>query len=140
MYIYLSTYQKKISRKLNYWEEDKTITNCGITTGKELLASKAHSVLTKMKKILKSTGGSFNMWSWYQNISGLSFTNPELPALKYGQIMEMKAINEFFDLMKNKHENLVISECDLFSDKTNCFTVASSDRLMTCDCCEDACV
>ena len=42
--------------------------------------------------------------------------------------------------MKKKHKNLVTSECGLFLDKTNCFIRASPDRLMTCDCCEDACV
>ena len=42
------------------------------------------------------------MWSLCQNISGLSFTNPDLPALKYGQIMEMEATNQFVELMKKK--------------------------------------
>ena len=54
--------------------------------------------------------------------------------------MEMEAANEFFELMKKKHKNLVISACGLFLDKANCFIGASPDRLMTCDCCEDACV
>ena len=54
--------------------------------------------------------------------------------------MEMEVANEFFVLMKKKHKDLVISECSLFLDKTDCFIGASLDRLMTCDCCEDACV
>ena len=54
--------------------------------------------------------------------------------------MEMEAANKCFELMKNKHKNLVISECGLFLDKENCFIGASPDRLKTCDCCEDACV
>ena len=43
--------------------------------------------------------------------------NPVLPALKYGQAMEMETANVFlfffffFELMKNKHIKLVISEC-----------------------------
>ena len=36
-----------------------------------------------------------NMWSLCQNISGLSFTNPDLPALKYCRTMEMETANEF---------------------------------------------
>ena len=36
-----------------------------------------------------------NMWSLCQNISRLPFTNPDLPALKYCQTMEMEAANEF---------------------------------------------
>ena len=54
--------------------------------------------------------------------------------------MEMKAANKFFELMKEKHKNLVISECSLFLDKTNCFIGASPDCLTTCDCFEDTCV
>ena len=67
-----------------------------------ITASKVYSVLTKMNKILKHTGGCVDMWSSCQNISGLSFTNPDLPALKYGQIMEMEATNQFVELMKKK--------------------------------------
>ena len=56
-----------------------------------ITASKTHSVLTKLNKILKSTGVCVDMWSLSQNISELSFTNPVLPALKYGQTMKMEA-------------------------------------------------
>ena len=35
--IYSSTCQKRKYHNLNYLQEDKTITNCGITTGKKLL-------------------------------------------------------------------------------------------------------
>ena len=93
-----------------------------------------------MKKILKPTGGCVDMWSLCQDTSRLSFTNPDLPALKYVRVMKMEATNEFFVLMKKKHKNLVISECGLFLDKTNSFVGASPDRLMTCDCCENVCV
>ena len=31
-------------------------------------------------------------------------------------------------------------ECGVFLHKTNCFIGASPDRLMTCDCCKDACI
>ena len=93
-----------------------------------------------MNKILKPTGGCINIWSLCQNISGLSFTNSDLPALKYGRTMEMEAAKKIFELMKKKHKNLVISECGLFLDKTNCFIGASLGDLMTCDCCDDACV
>ena len=54
--------------------------------------------------------------------------------------MEMEATNEIFELMKKKYKNLVISECGLFLDKINGFMAESLGRLMTWDCCEDACV
>ena len=88
------------------------------------------------------------MWSFCQNIPELSFNNPDLPTLKYFQTMEMEATNQFFELMKKKHRNfVVISECGLYLDKTNCFIGGSPDCLMSCRlmlpnvmaCCEDAC-
>ena len=69
-----------------------------------ITASKASSDLTKMDKIFQSTGGCVDMWSLCQNMSGLSFTNPDLPALKYGRTMEMEAANKFFELMKKKQK------------------------------------
>ena len=87
-----------------------------------------------MNKILKPTGGCVDMWSLCQSISGLSLTNPDIPAPKYDGTMEIKVTNEFFELMKKKHKNLVISKSGLFLDKTNCFIGASPDHLMTCDC------
>ena len=54
------------------------------------------------------------MWSLCQNISVLSFTKPDLSALKYGRTMKMEAANKLFELMKKKHKKLVISECSLF--------------------------
>ena len=93
-----------------------------------------------MSKILKPTGGCVDMWSLYQNISGLSFINSDLLALKYGRTIEMEAANEFFELMKKKHKHFLLLECGLLLDKANCFIGASPDRLITCDCFENACV
>ena len=139
--IFLLTCQKKKYQNFNYWLEGKTITNSGITTRKELLQPQ--------KLILFwPTGGWADMWSFCQNISELSFNNPDLPTLKYFQTMEMEATNQFFELMKKKHRNfVVISECGLYLDKTNCFIGGSPDCLMSCrlmspnvmSCCEDAC-
>ena len=69
-----------------------------------IAASEAHSVLTKMNKILKPAGGCVDIWSLCQNISGLFFTNPDLPALNYGRTMEMESANKSFELMKMKQK------------------------------------
>ena len=61
-----------------------------------MTASKAHSNLTNMNKILKPTGGCVTMWLLCQNISGLLLTNPDLHALKHDRTMEMEATNAFF--------------------------------------------
>ena len=84
-----------------------------------ITVSKVHPVLTKMNKVLKPTGSCVDVWSLCQNISGLSFTNPDLPALKYGRTMEMETGNKFFDLMNKKNKNLLIFECGLFLDKAS---------------------
>ena len=60
-----------------------------------IAASKAHSVFANMNKILETTGGCVSIWSLCQNISGLFFTNPDLPAPKYGWTMEMEAADNF---------------------------------------------
>ena len=72
---------------------------------------------------------------YHVRTSGLSFTNSDLPALKYGRTMETEAANDVFELMKKKLKSLAISDCGLFLDKTNCFIGASPDHVMTCDCC-----
>ena len=65
-----------------------------------ITASKAHEVFTKMKKVIKWTGGYVNLWALNQKISGLTFVNPNIPSLKYGRDMEPGAINTFADIMK----------------------------------------
>ena len=55
-----------------------------------------------MNEIWKPTGGFVDMWSVCQNILGFSFNNPDLPALKCGQSMEIEAANEFSELMKKR--------------------------------------
>ena len=42
------------------------------------------------------------MWSLCQNTSGISFTNLDLPVLKYGRTMEMEAANQIFELIKKE--------------------------------------
>ena len=60
-----------------------------------IAASKVHSVFANMNNILETTGGCVSIWSLCQNISGLFFTNPDLPAPKYGWTMEMEAADNF---------------------------------------------
>ena len=68
---------KEKYQKLNYWQEEKTMTNCSIYREGVIIASKAHSLLTKINNILKPAVACVNMWSLCQNMSGLSFTNPD---------------------------------------------------------------
>lgn len=102
-------------------------------------ASKSHDVFTKMTKVNKGCI-SVDLWPLHQKISGSVFVSPDIPALKYGRVMEENAVNHFFDIMKKKHKNLQIQECGLFLDKTVPFIGGSPDRIITCTCCEPACL
>ena len=103
-------------------------------------ASKSHDVLTKMKKLTKGGGGCVDLFTVNQSISGLTYINPNIPALKYGRNMEDQAANSFFEAMKTAHKNIKLNNCGLFLDKLVPVIGASPDRIMTCDCCLPACV
>ena len=50
-----------------------------------------------MEKFSKC-GSYGNFWQLFQNISGLMFVSPDIPALKYGGSMGVNAVNLFCDL------------------------------------------
>ena len=74
------------------------------------------------------------MWPLHQKISGFIFVDPNIPALKYGRVMEEDAVNCFFDFMKQKHKNFQVHECGLFLDKTVPYFGGSPDRILTYSC------
>ena len=80
------------------------------------------------------------MYSVNQKVSGLTYTNPNIPAQKYGRDMEDEAANDFFSAMKLKHKNPKMIQCGLFLDKVSPVIGASPDRIFYCDCCPPACV
>ena len=57
-----------------------------------ITASKAHEVVTKMTKVEKGDGGTVNIWSLNQKISGLVFVKPNITAVKYGRDMKIEAV------------------------------------------------
>ena len=57
-----------------------------------ITASKAHEVVTKMTKVEKGDGGTVNIWSLNQKISGRVFVKPNITAVKYGRDMEIEAV------------------------------------------------
>ena len=80
-------------------------------------ASKEHEVITKMKKVGKGGGGVVTIWSLREEISGMTFVNPKIPALQYGRAMEIEAVNTFAEYIKNYRQDCIISEMDWFSTK-----------------------
>ena len=91
-----------------------------------------------MNKVAK--GLHIDPFNVNQEISGFTYVNPELKALKYGRGMEDIAANGFFEVMKEGHKNLKLTNCGLFLDETAPVIGATPDRLMTCDCCPPSCV
>ena len=65
-----------------------------------ITASKAHEVITKMKKVRKGGGGVVNIWSLKEKISVMTFVIPNIPSLKYRRDMEIEAVNTFGEYIK----------------------------------------
>ena len=103
---------------------------CSIT------ASTAHEVATKMSKVEKGGGGTINMWSLKQKISGLVFVKANIPALKYGRDMGIDVANAFIEFIKRKHNCIKLSGCGLFVAETLPDVGANPDRTLLCSCCE----
>ena len=101
----------------------------GVVTG-----SKAHEVKTKMTKFTESDGSSTNLWSLFKKVSGMTFVNPNIPALKYGREMEINAVNEFQKMHAISHKNIKVEECGLFLLPEKPFIGCSPDRIVFCCC------
>ena len=88
-----------------------------------------------MKKVRKGGGGTVNIWSLKEKISGMTFANSNNPALNYGREMEIEAVNTFAENFKNYHQVYIISECGLVFDETMPYIGEIPDRLMSSSCC-----
>lgn len=102
-----------------------------------ITASKVHEVKTKMSKV---NVDDKNMWSLIKKVSGFTFINPNIPALKYGRDMENHAADKLLHLLKTKHTGVKMKECGLFLDATKPFIGASPDRIFECKCHGKVCI
>ena len=107
----------------------------GVITG-----SKAHEVMTKMRKVQNRSGGCIDMWSLNQKISGRTFIDPNVPALKYGRDYESEAVESFRIEMLKSHKGVKISNCGLYILKEMPFIAASPDGIVSCECCDISCL
>lgn len=108
-----------------------------------ITASKVHEVKTKMGKVIKGCSGQNQdsmMWSLIKNVSGMTFTNPNIPALKYGRDMEPIAANKLFEILKVKHKGAKMEEPGLYLNPKMPFVGASPDRVFSCKCHPKICV
>ena len=67
-----------------------------------ITASKSHEVMTKMKKVVSGGEGVVNLWSSFQKVSGFTYKNRNIPALKYGREMEGHAAEKFKEVLSGK--------------------------------------
>ena len=64
-----------------------------------------------MKKVSQGSV-SVDMWPLHQKISGMAFVNPNIPALKYGRVMEEDAVNCFYNKccrLVNRNSRFILS-------------------------------
>ena len=67
-----------------------------------ITASKAHKIIKKKwKQVRKGGGGVVNIWSLKEKISGMTFFNPNILALKNGRDIEIELANTFAEYIKN---------------------------------------
>lgn len=95
-----------------------------------ITASKAHHVWNRMK----SQDACDSLVS---SITGKTFVNPNLPALKYGRVNEQFAVAAYTSSQKASHSNLKVTQCGLFVLQDHIFAAATPDRLVSCSCCGD---
>ena len=65
---------------------------------------------------------------------------PNVPTLKYGRDMEIKAANTFVAFIKGKHMDNKLIDFGLFVDETLLCAGASPGSILLCSCCEKTCV
>ena len=100
-----------------------------------ITGSKGHDVFVKMKKLKKLDGRCIDMYSLNEKISGRIFTSPDIPALRYGRVMEPEAIDNLKHEFGKNHIGVVVSPRGLFIDHTTPYIGASPDGIVTCSCC-----
>ena len=59
-----------------------------------------------MKKVVSGGGGVANLWSSFQKVSGFTYKNPNIAALKHGRKTEGYAAEKFKVLSGKEHKNL----------------------------------
>jgi hypothetical protein len=116
--------------------------SCWVERRKErITSSKFKDVHTKMETISKSRAN--NTPKTTHMVAELVFASASianLPAVKWGTDNEDKAFREFHALALSKHENCKMVKSGICVLKDKPYIGVSPDGLMTCHCCQSACV
>ena len=100
-----------------------------------ITASKAHEVFTKMKKVIKGTGGSVNLWELNQKISRLNFRKSRYTIT---EIWKTHGHMSFF--FKKTHKRFTVQECGVVLLDSDPFIGASPDANTSCSSCRNSCI
>ncbi|CAC5399902.1 unnamed protein product [Mytilus coruscus] len=99
-----------------------------------ITCSRMHSVFTKSETLKKNN--AVNTGSLVSEILGYKEKNSNIPALKYGRIMEPVARTKYkCILLQRKHQDLKVEETGLYIDTKKGYLGSSSDGMVECSCC-----
>ena len=102
----VESFHRNLHRNINFSviEKIEFITRGQSCNESWFLYRKGHEVKTKLKK---GCGSYVNLWQLFQKISGLVFTNPNIPALKYGRNLWKKMQLMNFLILNPKSINIL---------------------------------
>ncbi|CAC5363191.1 unnamed protein product [Mytilus coruscus] len=96
-----------------------------------ITCSRMHSVFTKSETLKKN-----NAVNTESLILGYKEKNSNIPALKYGRIMEPVARRKYkCILLQRKHQDLKVKETGLYIDTKKGYLGSSPDGMVECSCC-----
>ena len=100
-----------------------------------ITGSKMHAVYTKVNTLQNpNSERSKDVTKLLDQLCGIITVNPDIPALKYGRMMELVA-RKLYCKISNGHINLSVEECGLFVMQSKIYIGASPDAVVKCDCC-----
>ena len=101
-----------------------------------ITASIAHNVMTKMNTLSTESKRSKNTDSLVSSIMGYKMVNSNIPALKYGRVMEDEARESYTKtLVSLGHKHIKVRKSGLWLMSNHQYLGASPDALVSCSCC-----
>ena len=105
-----------------------------------ITGSKGHDVKTCMATLRKGDSKRDSLKNKCSKIAGATDMVDQLPSRKYGRAMEPVAIESFKEEFGKRHKNVKITSCGLFLCEDMPFVGGSPDSIVSCDCCDMACI
>ena len=102
-----------------------------------ITASVAHNVMTKMNTVSSATTSrSKDTTALVKRIMGYTKVKSDIPALKYGKLMELEARDSYaHELVSLEHKHVKVEESGLCVLPHAMYIGASPDGFVSCSCC-----